>query len=343
MECYIELMKKLLYLPLILSFLATSVFAAEADHYTERYSALEDASELINAKANSMLQQGINKVNKKTSCNSSKASEKELYSVLRTYFGNHSKGELSKYLLKTKDVPKRTLKLKDSIYGEWSILNGYLLGKKSAANSPLALAPMVYIGNQLIGIDKLEHMFGMGYIYFKNHHIKGKSLKTVLKRGIILEKTTLGGNVIATGVFAYADLAANFNGMRFWNHMLQKREDVLGEKYNAGPYVSCNQGKWQVTEKKIDFKNYVDKSMDESINCSKFATKNGLRKFKGSLKRLNKEIVNSEHACPMVAQDLVDLRMKYNIIIDSDRKKRPISHWIINEEGSGKVSYFNEF
>ena len=343
-------MKKLISLSLISVVISYSAYSAEADHYTDRDLFLEDGSTIINLKANKMLEEGLVKANKNSQCGQVELSKKEtrnnekkLYQILRTYFGNHSKGELSKYLLTTNDIPKRTFKLKDSIYSEWSIFNGYLLGKKSAANSPLALTSMVKVGDQIIGIDKFEHMFCMGFSYFKNYHLKGKSLKTILKRGIVLEKTTLGGNMIATGVFAYADLSANFNGMRFWNHMLQKQNDVLGESFNVGPFISCEQGKWKTTQNKIDFTNYMDSSMDESINCSKFATKDGLKKFNGSLKRLNKEVVPSDHNCPMIDTSLKALSEKYNVIIQEDKKKRPISHWIINEKGSGQVSYFNEF
>jgi hypothetical protein len=37
--------------------------------------------------------------------------------------------------------------------------------------------------NFIAKCNKSEHMFGMGFIYFKNHRIKRKSLKTLLKIG----------------------------------------------------------------------------------------------------------------------------------------------------------------
>lgn len=326
--------------------LSSTAYSAEADHYTSRDKPLQEISGIVNAKANQMLAEGVAKANKEFTCNQSKKSEKELYKILRTYFGNHSKGKLSKYLLYTKasEVPKRVIPLKESIYGQWSIWNGYLLGKRSAAKSPLSLSPMVLIGDQLIGIDKFEHMFGMGFAYFNNHYLKGKSLKRVLKKGIVYEKTILGGNVLATGVFAYADLAANFNGMRFWNHMLQKRDDVLGKEHNLGPYVTFNDGQWQVSATNtIDFTKYVDASMDESINCSKFASNRGLEKFNKGLKKISDKDNNASFNCPMNQNSLQSMLEKYNIVIKGDKKKRTISHWIINEEGPGQVSYFKEF
>jgi hypothetical protein len=146
-----------------------------------------------------------------------------------------------------------------------------------------------------------------------------------VKKGIFGEKFFLGGQKIGNGVFSYGDLSANFNGMRFWNHMLQKRNDVLGVDYNIGPYVSCVNDKW-VKEKELDFRNYVDESMNESINCSKYPSDNTLRKFKNRLKIMGV-------TCPMDQQKLDDVHTKY----------RQMAKWIINMDGPGEVKYFREF
>jgi hypothetical protein len=317
--------------------LSVNTFGAEADHYTDRSASLLDISEQINDQANSALSTAVEKLSNIENCESEK-SEQKLYDELRKTFANHTSGKLVKSLLHSKSITKRTIPLNESIFEEWSVLNGYLLGRRSAAKSPLALSPMIQVGDQLVGIDKLEHMFGMGFRYFKKHYLKGKSLKKVLKGGIVSEKTILGGNILATGVFAYGDLAANFNGMRFWNHMLQRRNDVLGVKHNIGPYIKCENGKFEVNEEiAIDFKNYVDSSMDESINCSKFATKSGAKRYKRSVEKRG-------YSCPMSKDSLNEMIRKYDVVIDSDRKKRPISHWILNKSGKIEdVSYFNEF
>ncbi len=144
---------------------------------------------------------------------------------------------------------------------------------------------------------------------------KNKTLTDVLKNGIFREKSALGGNMVATGVFSYGDLSANFNGMRFWNHMLQKRDDVLGVAYNVGPYVRCEAGKWKTTEFKIDFRNYVDASMES-------------RGF---------------YQCPRDVKLLEQMQTKYNVLMAHDPTGLTISHWIINMKGLGQVNYFGEF
>ncbi len=319
-------MKTTLILSVTLLVLTSSAYAAEADNFTARTLALTDISGELNKLANGAIHEAVSKLNYDGGCSSADA-ETKLYDELKKTFSNHSKGELVKTILYSQSVSKNELPLNKSIYAEWKISDGLLLGRKKAATSPLALSPLIEIGDQAIGVDKLEHMFGMGFSYFSQYYGKKKSIEHVLKVGIFKEKTFLGGNIFATGVFSYGDLSANFNGMRFWNHILLKNEDILGKDYNLGPYIVCSDSKWKVNEE-MDFRNYVDASMDESINCSKFASKSGERKFKKAIKALGA-------SCPMDTQKMIELKEKY--------KALNIQHWILNDDGTGMVSYFNEF
>lgn len=230
--------------------------------------------------------------------------EKDLYRELRVIFNNHSKGKLVKDILYTDKYPTIKIPLVDSIYGTWSVLDGFLLGRKKAAQSPLALAPLIRVGEVVVGTDKLEHLFGMGFQYFDRYYLRGQSLVRVLKRGIFFEKTILGGNRLATGVFAYSDLAANFNGMRFWNSILQKRDDILGKDKNVGPFLRCEAGQWRRI-KDIDFTPFMDFASDESINCSKFASKGGVEKYRHFLSQINSQ-------CPRRIDLFQDLQEKYS-------------------------------
>jgi hypothetical protein len=319
---------------ILLSLLAASqlTLAAESDNFTARLLNVIDVSSDVNNLANDYLAKAVNDINNTPNgCNNA-----ILYKELQKYFANHSKGELVKTILYTDKIQKVALPLKESIYQDWKPMDGFLLGRKSAATSPLALSALIKIGEQDIGVDKLEHMFGMGFQYFTQFHLEGKKISSVLERGIMLEKTILGGNIAATGVFSYGDLAANFNGMRFWNHMLQKEDDVLGSHLNIGPYVTCVDKKWKVNkENPIDFRNYVDASMDESINCSKIAGTKGLRKLKAAIKRRGFVTTDDQAACPIDPSALKEMKHKY--------RSRNIDHFIINEEGLGKVSYLREF
>jgi hypothetical protein len=321
-------MKKTILTALLV--LTHNSFAAESDNFTARQLPLVDASEQVNALANKYLKTSINNLA------SAGCDEEALYTELRKIFANHSSGELTKDILYKSAVPIYSLPIKKSVYENWEVADGYLLGKKSAATSPLALSPLIQIGDQPIGVDKFEHMFGMGFDYFTKHYTKGRNIKIVLNYGGAMEKTILGGNVFATGVFSYGDLSANFNGMRFWNHMLQQNDDILGADQNLGPYVVCQNKKWAVNEKNpIDFKNYIDASMDESINCSKFAGTKAIKKFRASVIRRGYVDSQGHAVCPIEPEKLVQMKEKY--------KNSGIVNKIINSDGIGRVNYFKEF
>lgn len=223
--------------------LTQNLFAAESDNFTARQLDLVDASTQVNELANKYLKNSIKNLSSR-GCD-----ESALYAELRKVFANHSSGEFTKDILYKGAVPIYALPIKQSVYESWEIFDGYLLGKKSAATSPLALSPLIKIGDQAVGVDKFEHMFGMGFDYFTKKYIKGGNIKLILNYGGAMEKTILGGNIFATGVFSYGDLSANFNGMRFWNHMLQQHDDILGTDHNIGPYIICQDKKWPLTRR----------------------------------------------------------------------------------------------
>lgn len=317
--------------------------AAEADHFSLREGQIADVTEAVNTLANEGLERAIEDLNTQGGCDGSAKSEELLYERLTDVFSNHKKGQLVLAIING-DIPRTVIPLKESVYSEWSIWNGFLLGRRGAAKSPLALFPLIKIGDTVVGVDKLEHMFGMGQRYFKKHYLEGRPLVGVLKGGIFKEKTFLGGNMLATGVFSYADLSANFNGMRFWNHMLQKQDDVLGAQHNAGPYLTCQAGRWTKNEERpIDFRNYVDASMQESINCSKFATEGGVKKFHEALAAMQTKDNSRVFSCPENPTLLDETARKYEVEIAGDSHGSKIDHWVINREGNTRVSYFNEF
>lgn len=318
-------------LPFLALLLAPNAHAAEADNFTARTRNVVDVATPINTLANGYLRSAVDAANATGDCD-----EDALYTELRKYFANHSKGELAKTLLFGHQIPVTVIPIKESIYREWTVLDGYLLGRKKAAASPLALSPVVRVGDQIVGVDKFEHMFGMGWIYFDGHYRGKKTLAAVMKNGIFREKTALGGNVLATGVFSYADLSSNFNGMRFWNHVLQKQDDVLGKGENLGPYVRCENRKWAVNPTKpLDFRNYMDASMDESVNCSKFARKAAAEKVRRSLVRLSFTDAKGRAVCPVEPEKLEEMAKKY--------APGDIDHLILNREGTGTVKYLSEF
>jgi hypothetical protein len=317
-------MKRTILLSLTCSLLAINgAVGSEADTFTRRNEFLADSTEIINLKANQAISDSI--LNANANANNSGCIEKNLYKSMRLYFNNHMKGKLTIDIINNTEIPKRIISLHDSIYGNWTPANGFGLGLGMMKKAKSTLASVVILDKQLVGVDKFEHMFGQGFLYFTDNYLKNKGPITAAKKGAMREKLMLGGNILENGVFSYGDLAANFNGMRLWNHMLQLRDDVLGADHNIGPYIACENDKW-VQVKEIDFRNYIDDSMDEAVNCSKFTTKATVKKF-------TKTINDLGFSCPVDQRRLDDLKVKYG----------PMAKYMINEQGTAVVKYFSEF
>jgi hypothetical protein len=316
-------MKKLniLFVTLFLSLSIQSVKSSETDGFTDRYAPLEDSSGAINTRANQYVMKAISDL----STQSVGCDEEALYKELRYYFSNHMKGQLVKDILNDDSIPKRKITLEHSVYRDWTPWDGLGMGLTFVARSGVTISPILHFGNEIIGADKFEHFFGQGFAYFSQNYEKEKGATKAVKTGIFKEKIFLGGNKFGNGVFSYGDLAANFNGMRFWNHILQQNDDVLGSDHNLGPYIVCQNNNWKQV-KKIDFRDYMDSSMDESINCSKFPAKLTADRF-------TEQVQNLGMTCPLDPKKLDELAGKYG----------PLSKWIINKDGTGVIKYFGEF
>ena len=118
--------------------------------------------------------------------------------------------------------------------------------------------------------------------------------------------------------------------MRFWNNILGKDDDILGDQYNILPYVKCSNNKWIANpESPIDFSHYIDASMDESVNCSKFARKKTMAKMSHTVIQLGKKI--GENFCEFEKEKLSHLKNKY--------QNHALYYEIINFWGIGNFSY----
>lgn len=288
------------YLCSIVSLFLTSAYAAEVDNFTNRDSSLKDSSKQINDFGNKLFVSILNKTNRENAG----CEEKKLYKNLRKEFRNGYIGEFLDYIKGSNELDRRVIPFKKSIYSLFSpkdaIVTG-LLSKRLYDTS----ASVLNIKGHSVGTDKFEHFSGTGYNYFKSFYLDKKSLEETVEIGFGDEYGLLGA--WSTGIISYGDLAAEFNGMRFWNHILQKRDDILAE--NIGPYVECQNNKW-VQVKKIDWSFYVDDSWDEAINCSMYRNWTMVAKVKYKLKELT-ETTGKKTTCPISLEKTKNLEEKY--------------------------------
>ena len=310
-----------------------SASAAEADQFTRRFEPpLADSSAEINRRLNELLSDAVGRANEfergwRGSADPGKR-EWRLYKEMRKVFSNHSKSEFVRELVDNDEaddgIARRRIPKADSIYAGWCHRDGAIIGNRFAHQSRIAFSPMVRVGEVTVGIDKIEHFFGSGWWSFNAKYNRGLSDSRVIRLSCLKEKMILGGNRFATGVFSYADLVADFNGMRFWNDVLQKHDDVLGKHENAGPYVIRVGDVWEVNpEKPIDLRHYIDWGMDEGINCSRYASWGGARKVRRALEELSAGDPDHDFHFMMDPEKLEQMRVKYG----------KYSRWLFNTGG----------
>ncbi|MES9993169.1 MAG: hypothetical protein ABW098_14530 [Candidatus Thiodiazotropha sp.] len=270
------------------------VFAAEVDSVTTRSVELENSRAAINQIFNDRIKHGIAEANRKRTTiqrvgdlelysEGEYCDEQELYRELRkAIFDSNTatwglKGyQLDKQLRSLLAGNSYSLQLNDSIYRDIDYIEGISLKLKE-------LSDLVYVQGVLIGVDKLGHFFAEGWHYYEMTEFDDKSLHDALAWGREKESGLFGYST--TGIFSYADLVANFNGMRFWNRVLMKQDDpllgVFGNLFER-PYVNCEiqlidslkAGElvkaWEFN-RKFDIGEFVDGGWDEGNNCNSYA------------------------------------------------------------------------
>lgn len=128
------------------------------------------------------------------------------------------------------------------------------------------LAPAIRVGSVVVGIDKLGHFLSQGWFYFqKEREIRaadpGASDAAVARRirqyGHELEDSYLG--LGGTGVYSYADLAANWQGLVFFRALFS----------NSNPYIAMDaKGRYRLA-RSFHIVDYVNDAWDEVINPSR--------------------------------------------------------------------------
>jgi len=244
--------------------------AAETDNFSTRMLILNDSGDALNFLFNDMFNDVERELSRKGSCSSD-----QLYKLVWKFLGRDYVGMVERNInSETSLFDRYPIRDKESIY------RGLTFVKVPTT----VLAPTIRIENLFIGSDKFGHFVTEGHVYFKRFVLEKRSLIDTLSYGVETEGGIYG--LKSSGVYTFADLVANFHGLRFWMHLLGTEKDILTDKKVPGMF-ECRDDRW-VRTRSFDWKNYLDEAWDEGVNCSAFASQRIATRVYENIQELNK-------------------------------------------------------
>lgn len=161
-------------------------------------------------------------------------------------------------------IPKCRVDVEDSVFSVFSF-------RESPVAKGAGINPVINVNGYKIGIDKISHFMTEGYNYMRAKK-NGGGLTAALNLGVMQEEGGFG--LSTTGVKSFADLAANYKGLSFWENLFDEQR----------PYFRCENGAWRQV-RSFDWKEFVDSSFDESINCNEYRTPEMTAKVDAEIER----------------------------------------------------------
>ena len=270
---YRVLIRLLISFFLLSTLIPSTLSAAEVDHFSQlpavdmadSRSPLNDevaqridrALKRANRNAPHLKPRKVQRVPKQSRCDVDR-----LYDSFRVLLARPIVGQVESFAEQHPDLDRIRMTLPDSIYRDftWPHSPTLVLSER--------VASVVRVGEHFVGTDKFGHFFTEGFSYFRETERMTLPLKHAFLFGEWTESVYFGAET--TGVYSFADLVANFNGLRFWNRILSEHPDPLSQRA-LPPYVACEDEKWVVAAK-FDWREYIDPAWNESVNCSMMRT-----------------------------------------------------------------------
>jgi hypothetical protein len=254
--------KLCMFLSIFLLARVAPVAALETDNYITWQLQLQDSSDLVNQYINSQIQEELNeqvKRKKNISCEKLTLNIAERFRT-QPPVTHPLEDWLHEHLDETMIYPKSGEQYRTkSIYRQ--LYRFYLRYVK--------LAPNVQINGVYLGTDKLSHFVSTGRRYFEHYNklIKKNvspelALQDTIRFGLKNERTFLG--TWSSGVFSYADMEANYQGLIFYQKFCHSDYPFLAQD---------QQGVWY-QQNQVNIRDYVNPYWDETFNPSWRVPKN---------------------------------------------------------------------
>lgn len=238
--------------------------AREVDQFTDRRFQLQhlaDASGVIDAEINAMLSRLVKEFNRRKP-----ASNRDREQLIRDVFQSSRIDYIAQIV-----TPFESW-LRDS-----APVDLYWVAERGVYGSPIDYddmkmgwyiepSPVIRVGSVVVGIDKIGHFLSQGWFYYQKERELRAALpaasddevdRRVRQYGHELEIGYLG--LGGTGIYSYADLAANWQGLWFYRALLSGPDPYIAIEPN-GRYRLAHQ--FHITD-------YVTDAWDEVINPSR--------------------------------------------------------------------------
>ncbi len=304
----------------VLALLVMPLQAAEVDSFTERH-ALRDSAPLLNQVVNVWMEEAVIAANQSsliddiTASNPPGCSEDRLMASLKDRLAAYLVGQLESFANESTALDTINTPFEKSIYRDLDFTDSPTFSLTQR------LAVLLRIGDSYLGSDKLGHFFTEGHTYYERYLSDGE--QSALLYGKLTESTFYGE--LATGIFSFADLAANLNGLRFWNLVLAHKPDPITREQKLTPYIVCDAGKWK-RQRAFDWNDYVDSAWDEVINCNAYRDVALLNKVQARIHQ-----ASGGKSCPLQTVDKRLLEQKYGRLLPA----------VFNRQGPRVLQSFN--
>jgi hypothetical protein len=293
--------------------------AAEVDSFTGYPYPLEDATALLDAEAQQRLALAVNEANRLAVFNRkhprtgqplfpsikgiSYCNRGLLINALENQLAASLIGQLETFAQEDPRIDRHSVPYAASIYRDFTRDETLTLARSGR------LAAIISINGTFIGTDKLGHFLTEGLAYYLRLHKPGAQLTDLLELGALMESTYFGA--VTTGVYSFADLAANVQGARFWSQLLD--QTTLADLQTlTGPQVICSHQQW-VLEGQFTWRDFVDPAWDEAANCSMIRNERLINKLRHAL---------GDHTCP-----------RYALPIGLDQRYGVFAPYVLNRQG----------
>lgn len=289
--------------------LALSASAAEIDSVSHRGSELRDSTRRIEERLDAWIREGVRLAN----ASGAECSPDALYDGVRDAIHFPFIGHLiAEELNAAEDLDARRVLFDDSIYRDLGLFEAISVHLKD-------LSAVSRIRGHLVGVDKIGHFLVQGWRYFDIAYREGRGIEAALDWGEGTERTYFG--LYTTGIHSFADLAVNFDGMRFWLRLLGEEGNPLDEGFFSDrPYVACKRRfgfgrrRWKAS-RRVRLADYVTGAWDEGQNCSSYRNDEIASRIAARVAERG-EADGRDYTCPIDPAVCADARERYGPYAD---------------------------